>query len=79
LIEEAELAAFIADQFSLDPSVVTPEIPLFSSSLLDSSSLVNVVAFLEDKTGIQVEADEITLENFDSIRAILAFCARRLA
>ena len=74
-----ELVAFLAEEFRLDRRILSEQQPLFSSALLDSASLVNLVAFLEDKTGLIVEADDVTLENFDTISAILSFCAARLA
>lgn len=74
-----ELVAFLAEEFRLDRRILSEQQPLFSSALLDSASLVNLVAFLEHRTGLIVEADDVTLENFDTISAILSFCAARLA
>ncbi len=78
LLTHDELIAFFADAFQLDRRILSEEQPLFSSALLDSASLVNLVAFLEEKTGLIVEADDVTLENFDTISAILSFCTARL-
>ena len=77
-LDRDQLIAFFADTFQLDRRILSEEIPLFSSALLDSASLVNLVAFLEEKTGLVVEADDVTLDNFDTISAILSFCEARL-
>jgi acyl carrier protein len=77
-LDRDQLIAFFADTFQLDRRVLSGEMPLFSSALLDSASLVNLVAFLEEKTGLVVEADDVTLDNFDTISAILSFCEARL-
>ena len=76
--DKDDLVSFLADQFRLDRRILSEEQPLFSSALLDSASLVNLVVFLEEKTGLSVEADDVTLENFDTISAILSFCAARV-
>ena len=76
--DKEELVAFLAEEFRLDRRILSEEMPLFSSALLDSASLVTLVAFLEEKTGLVVEADDVTLENFDTIAAILSFCSSRL-
>ena len=77
-LDRDQLIAFFADTFQLDRRILSEELPLFSSALLDSASLVNLVAFLEEKTGLVVEADDVTLDNFDTISAILTFCEARL-
>jgi len=72
-----ELADFIAEHFGLDRSGLENNVPLFSSSLLDSASLVTIVAFLEERTGLTFEASDLSLDNFDTISAILSFCSDR--
>jgi acyl carrier protein len=76
--DKDDLVSFLAEQFRLDPRILSEEQPLFSSALLDSASLVNLVVFLEERTGLTVEADDVTLDNFDTISAILSFCAARV-
>lgn len=52
---------------------VDAETPLFSGGTVDSVGMVELIAWLESKTGIAVEHADVTLENFDSISRILAF------
>ena len=47
---------------------------LFSSGLLDSFLMIELIMFLETTGGFQIPADAITLDNLDSIDAILAYC-----
>ena len=47
--------------------------PLFSSSLLDSIFLLDIVMFIEVQENIKVENTHINLKNFDSIDRILAY------
>ena len=54
--------------------------PLRTGGILDSVSTLKVVNFVEERYGIMVEAHEASVENFDSIDAIVAFVeSKRLA
>ncbi len=46
---------------------------LFSSGLLDSVSMVNLLAFVEQVSGIAIRAEDVTLENFDTPSRIARF------
>lgn len=50
---------------------------LFSAQLLDSITLVELIAFLEDTFSIKVRPMEISLDNFDSVSRILAYIDRK--
>ena len=47
--------------------------PLQTSGILDSTAMLHVVNFVEERYGIEVRAHEMGVENFDSIDAIAAF------
>jgi acyl carrier protein len=47
--------------------------PLRTSGILDSVATLRLVTFVEERFGIQVEAHEASVENFDSINSIAAF------
>lgn len=74
MLAKKELIDFISEHFQLDPDYLGSDLPLFSSSLLDSTSMITLVSFLEEKTGLTVDANDLTLDNFDTISAILSFC-----
>ena len=73
-IAKKDLLDFIAEYFQLDRNYLERDLPLFSSSLLDSTSMITLVSFLEEKTGLTVDTDDLTLDNFDTVSAILSFC-----
>lgn len=73
-LNKNDLIEFLAENFQLDRDGLEDDLPLFSSSLLDSISMVTLIAFLEEKTGLIIEAEDVTLDNFDTISAIVAFC-----
>lgn len=55
----------------------TVDCPLFSSGALDSIAMLNLIALVEEHSGIEIRADEVTLENFDSVGRILQFTRDR--
>ena len=49
---------------------------LFSSGLIDSLSVMDLVGFVEGEIGVAIRPGDITLENFDSIGRIARFADR---
>lgn len=66
LLEYFERAHILPDEFG-------PETPLFSDGFLDSASMMALLFYIEEESGITIGADDVTLDNFDSIERILAF------
>ena len=65
-----EIKVFLADDAGVDADTLAPETKLFSSRLLNSFDLLNIVAFLEESYGIKVGTWEISLERFDTLAGI---------
>ncbi|MFD0895189.1 acyl carrier protein [Luteolibacter ambystomatis] len=63
----------IADQFGLDPAELADDTPMFSSGLLDSFHLVELISVLEKTSGRRIKPGEINLENLDSPQRIANF------
>ncbi len=55
------------------------ESPLYSSGLLDSFSLMDLVLFIEKNAGIKIGVSDLTLENMDQVSRILTFVQRKLS
>ena len=49
---------------------------LFSSRLLDSFTMVSLIMVIESEAGITIPPEDITLDNLDSINAILKYCEK---
>jgi len=49
---------------------------LFLDGVLDSLAVMRLVAFLESHTETSIPPEDVTLENFHSIRAIAAYLQR---
>jgi acyl carrier protein len=46
--------------------------------LVDSTGVLQLVAFLEETYGITVEDDELTPENLDSVNSVAAYVCRKV-
>lgn len=58
---------------------LTDEASFLEQGIVDSTGILELVAFLEETYGITVGDSELTPDNLDSIDAIVAFLSRRLA
>jgi acyl carrier protein len=64
---------YLTGRLGVDTNGLEDNSPLFSSSLVDSFSLVELITFIESAGGIKIDAWDVTLDNFDSIERILEF------
>ena len=69
------LLEYFDEQMGLDTTEIDDQTLLFSSNVLDSFSLVDLMMFIEKEAGIKIEPLEVTLDNFDSMERIFNFVA----
>ena len=67
-----DLIAYLSDALDTDDDLDT-DTALFTSGLLDSVLMQELIMFFEEKTGAMVPAEAVTLENFDTPGAIVAY------
>jgi len=67
------LIIFLEEKMGLDPEDIEPGTELFSSGILDSFSMVELVMFIESSAGIKLNPGDIRLDYLDSIERILSF------
>lgn len=73
-----QLARYIAvDLLNQRELVIGEDEDLLASGLLDSLSVMSLVHFIEQELGIDVPAEDVTIENFLSLRAIDGYLTRR--
>lgn len=67
-----ELRGYILSEFLPGEAAgnLKDETPLRTSGVLDSMGLLRLVSFIESHHGIELEAHETSVENFDTIDAI---------
>ena len=70
--------AFIVENCLLgqDPGFDNAE-SLLESGMVDSTGIMAIVAFLEERFGIDVEDAELVADNLDSVARIAAYVARK--
>jgi acyl carrier protein len=61
------------------PANLKDATPLRTSGVLDSMSTLRLVSFVEQQYGIEVEAYEAGVENFEDIGSIASFIQRKRA
>lgn len=61
------------------PSDFTDDTKLISSRLIDSIVVLSMVNYLEEKTKIEFEAHEVSVENLDSVNIIVDFLLKKLS
>ena len=71
-LSKDNLIGYIRDELNLDMPL-DGETELFSTGLLDSVSMVSLITFVEEQTGAHVQPGDVTLENFDTVDAIIAY------
>jgi acyl carrier protein len=76
-----ELRQFVIDNFLFGDksAALNDNDSLLERGIIDSTGVLELVHFLEDKYGIQVEDDELMPANLDSINNLAQFVARKTA
>jgi acyl carrier protein len=69
------LLTFVADTLGVDTAGVDENTPLFSSGMIDSASMVDLIVFVEAEGHVKFGPDDISLDHLDSIGKILRFVA----
>ena len=66
---EQEILAFVHLQFAaaIGRSAIEPATPLFSSGVIDSFGVLEVIAFLEDRFNIRINHARHDIRDFDTV------------
>lgn len=78
---ETTVRTFIEDNFLFreDRAALSPDESLIDAGLIDSTGVLELVAFLEERFGIRVGDANIVPENLDSVRSIVAYVGGKRA
>lgn len=63
----------------LSDQSIEPDESLVQRGVVDSTGVLELVEFLQDRYGISVRDDEITIQNLDTLNSITAFLQQKLA
>lgn len=73
-----QIRTFVTSNFYVsDPAALKDEESLLDSGVIDSTGVLEVIAFIEDTFGFTVEDMEMLPENLDSIERITNFVIRK--
>jgi acyl carrier protein len=61
-----------------DPSALTDSHPLITGGIVDSVGSIKLVVFLEERYGIEVQADEVAVDHLNTIGDIADFVYAKL-
>ena len=71
---------FINDNFLFgNNGEIKEETSFLENGIIDSTGILELIAFLEEKYAISIEDEEIVPENMDSLLAISEFLSRKMA
>ena len=78
---KARLRTYLLENFlrGEHASNLKDDTPLRTSGIIDSLGILQLVTFVEDTFGIELEAHETGVENFDRIEDLAALVERKLA
>lgn len=75
-----EVRAFVVRNFLFgDASLLTDDTSFLDSGIIDSTGMLELIMFLEERYGFKIPDEDMVPENLDSIHRIAGFLDRRLA
>lgn len=75
-----EVREFFVENFLFgdEANMIADDVSFMESGTIDSTGILEIIEFLEDKYSIKIEDSELTPENLDSLNAIVGFVNRKL-
>ncbi len=74
---EQHVEQFIRENFFYEGPPIERAASLMDSGILDSTGVLELVTYLEEKFGVAVADTELTPENLDSLQRIASFVGRK--
>lgn len=69
----AKVNAVLAEEFEVEESIITPEAPIKQTLQLDSLSLVDMVALIENEFGVKIPSSDLgQIKTFEALYDYLA-------
>jgi acyl carrier protein len=74
---EDAILRFVRDHFkaSIGVRTIDPTTPLFTTGIVDSFGVLELIAFLEDSFGVAIDPTQHELGDFDTVEKIAALVA----
>lgn len=78
-ITKDQIVTYISETFNVDGCNIAPTTSLFSTGVLDSFSMVDLVSYIEKTAGVKFGALDLNLNNLDTIEGMIKFVDRKTA
>ena len=73
----AKIKAYLEETFLFGQGEIGEDTRLIEEHIIDSTGILEIIAFVERTFHIRIEDDEMIPENFDSIRSIASYLQRK--
>ena len=74
-----EITAFIEQLSGVDSSKdIATNDALLSEQVVDSLGIIEIVSHVEGKYNLRIDQDDLTVENFDSVKAISSYIVSKI-
>lgn len=76
---KSDIRGFIIDNFlyGQDDHKIGDDVSFLASGIIDSTGVLELVSFIEEKYGISVEDEELIPDNLDSIQKLSDFILKK--
>lgn len=75
-----KLREFVVENFLFGDGVnLKDDTSFLESGIIDSTGFLELITFLEEKYGIQIEDEELVPENMDSLQNVARFLERKVS
>ena len=75
---EREVKSFLIANFLFGRADALRDNELLLGKVIDSTGVIELVSFLQERFNITVEDDEVIPENLESVESVVAYVARKL-
>ncbi|QDU05068.1 acyl carrier protein [Gimesia chilikensis] len=77
---QSEIRNFVAENFLFgeDPESLQNDDSFLETGIIDSTGVLELVAFIEDQYDVEVDDDELVPENLDSINRLMDFIESKI-
>jgi acyl carrier protein len=75
---EQEIRGFIAESFLMGSSDALNEDTPLLGNVIDSTGVIELIVFVQERFTISVEDEEVMTDNFGSVKNVVAFVEKKL-
>jgi acyl carrier protein len=77
---KSEIRQFVVENFlyGRDDHTLGDDVSFLEKGIIDSTGVLELVSFIEEKYGISVDDEELIPDNFDSLNNLSSFVAQKM-